>query len=178
MKARCVAVLCACVCSTAFAQEPAPAPPTAPPGEGEKAPTPGVPPVPSGNPAERQAWLRARIDEQLASPGLRGARVGVAVMEVESGRVLYARAEKAAPTGAASLNYNAISVTIAPAPKEGEPARVAVEPQSAYVVVDNHARTAGAGQPALNVAATLRGEQTVLTITGKILKSAEPRTFF
>jgi len=241
-----------------------------------------VPPVPAGSAAERQAWLRARLDELAGTPALKGTRVGVAVMDVESGRVLYARSEKItynpasnakivttaaalallgpeyrfktalyademrgsevvgnlyikgfgdpsfttedlwklvsdlyalgvrkvsgdivvddsffdnqrlppayeqkqddaswhAPTGAASLNYNAISVTVTPAAREGEPARVAVEPQSGYVLIENHARTSGAGQPALNVSAAARGEQTVVTVVGKILRGAEPRTFY
>src|SRR5437899_1554436 len=99
MRARCflmAALLRACLCSTAFAQEPAPSTPpgtSVPPGESTPPATTGVPPVPTGNPAERQAWLRARLDEQLAAPMLRSARVGVAVMDVESGRVLYARGE-------------------------------------------------------------------------------------
>src|SRR5262245_5374391 len=280
MHARCflVATLwCACLSSTAFAQEPAPTNPpgtTAPPSESTPPASTGVPPVPAGNPAERQAWLRTRLDEQLAAPILRGARVGVAVMDVESGRVLYARGEKMpynpasnakivttaaalallgpeyrfktalyadelrgsevvgnlyvrgfgdpsfvtedlwklvsdlyalgvrkisgelviddsffdpsrlppaydqkqddaawhAPTGATSLNYNAISVTVGPAPKEGELARVSVEPQSAYIAVDNRVRTVAAGQPTFNVAAAARGDQTLVSLTGKILK--------
>ena len=250
MRARCgwlVALCCVWLGSTAFAQEPAPPSPppatTVPPGESTPSST-GVPPVPTGNPAERQAWLRTRLDEQLAAPPLRSARVGVAVMDVESGRVLYARGEKLpynpasnakivttaaalallgpeyrfktalyadelhgsevagnlyvrgfgdpsfvtedlwklvsdlyalgvrkisgdividdsffdpsrlppaydqkqddaawhAPTGATSLNYNAISVTIAPGAREGELARVSVEPQSAYIAIENRVR--------------------------------------
>src|SRR5262245_17825942 len=75
--------------STASAQEPVST--QAPDGGAGRV----MPPVPTGSPAERQAWLRTRIDELLATPSLRAAKVGVAVMEVESGRVLYARGEKA-----------------------------------------------------------------------------------
>lgn len=51
----------------------------------------GLPPAPSGTPAEREHWLRARLDEILARHVLAAARVGVAVSEVDSGRSLYAR---------------------------------------------------------------------------------------
>jgi D-alanyl-D-alanine carboxypeptidase/D-alanyl-D-alanine-endopeptidase (penicillin-binding protein 4) len=52
-----------------------------------------LPPAPTGTPAERQKWLGARVDEILAAPGLAGAKVGVAVAEVDSGRALYGKNE-------------------------------------------------------------------------------------
>jgi D-alanyl-D-alanine carboxypeptidase/D-alanyl-D-alanine-endopeptidase (penicillin-binding protein 4) len=238
--------------------------------------------VPTGSPAERQAWLRTRLDELIGVPVLKGAKIGIAVMDVESGRVLYARNEKTAynpasnaklittaaalallgpeyrfktalyadelrgsdivgnvyikgfgdpslvteglwklvsdlyaqgvrklggdividdgyfdpvrmppafdqkqedgpwraPTGATSLNYNAIAVTVSPAPQEGQPARVTIEPPTTYVIVDNKARTAGTGQPQLQVAATARGGQTLISVTGRVLRGSEPRTFY
>jgi D-alanyl-D-alanine carboxypeptidase/D-alanyl-D-alanine-endopeptidase (penicillin-binding protein 4) len=48
-------------------------------------------PAPTGTPAERARWLAARIDEILAAPSLAGAKVGVQVAEVDSGRSLYAK---------------------------------------------------------------------------------------
>lgn len=259
----------------AFAQEP----PVHAPDAGTSS---SLPSAPTGSPAERQAWLRNRLDELLNTPALKGAKLGVAVMDVESGRVLYARNEKQsynpasnaklittaaalallgpeyrfktalyadelrgsdvvgnlyikgfgdpsfvteglwklvsdlyamgvrkiggdividdsyfdnarlppafeqkqedgpwrAPTGATSLNYNAVAITVSPAPAEGQPARVTIEPPTTYVVVDNKARTAGSGQPQLQVAATARGEQTLITVSGRILRGAEPRTFY
>jgi D-alanyl-D-alanine carboxypeptidase/D-alanyl-D-alanine-endopeptidase (penicillin-binding protein 4) len=244
--------------------------------------SPQLPPVPSGSPAERQAWLRARIDELLNAPSLKPAKLGVAVLDVESGKILYTRGEKMplnpasnaklvttaaalsllspeyrfktalyadevrgselvgnlyikgygdpsletedlwkmvsdlyaagirkvsgdlvvddtffdasrlppafdqktddrayrSPTGAASLNYNAIAVTIAAAPEDGGKPRVTLSPQTPYIVVDNRARTGTSGKPALNVTATEHGDQTMLTITGKIVRGSEPRTFY
>src|SRR5579883_3050601 len=63
-------------------REPAPAPPP-------------LPAEPSGSPADRQRWLAAKIDEILARPSLANAKVGVLVAEVDGGRTLYARNERA-----------------------------------------------------------------------------------
>jgi D-alanyl-D-alanine carboxypeptidase/D-alanyl-D-alanine-endopeptidase (penicillin-binding protein 4) len=238
--------------------------------------------VPTGGPAERQAWLRARIDELLGSPALKKASVGVAVMDVDSGRVLYTRGEKTplnpasnaklvttaaalavlgpeyrfktvlyadqvrgteivgnlylrgfgdpsfvteglwklvsdlyatgirkvsgdvviddtffdtarlppayeqkeedapwrAPTGAASLNYNVVAVTVSPAPQDGAAVRVTLEPPTSYVLVENHARTAKSGPALVTVTGSEHGEQTLVTITGRIGRGAEPRTFY
>lgn len=57
---------------------------------------PATPIPPRGGPAEKQAWLRGRVDAALAAPELRGARVGIAMAEVDSGRVLYSRDERLA----------------------------------------------------------------------------------
>src|SRR5262245_44157950 len=51
-----------------------------------------LPPAPpAGPPAERERWLKLRIEEILARPALVKAKVGVSVAEVDSGRVVYAR---------------------------------------------------------------------------------------
>jgi D-alanyl-D-alanine carboxypeptidase/D-alanyl-D-alanine-endopeptidase (penicillin-binding protein 4) len=47
-------------------------------------------PVPS-TPAEREAWLKARLDEILGLPSLGSAKFSVAVAEVDTGRMLYGR---------------------------------------------------------------------------------------
>src|SRR5262249_17366057 len=102
--------LCACLFSTARAQEPPAKSPS-----GEQPPTQSTPPVPvPGNPAERQAWLRTRIDELLTAPQLKGARVGLAVMEVESGRILYAKNERTAlnPASNAKLITTAAALAL------------------------------------------------------------------
>jgi D-alanyl-D-alanine carboxypeptidase/D-alanyl-D-alanine-endopeptidase (penicillin-binding protein 4) len=54
------------------------------------APTPIVS-APSGSPADKQKWLKEQIDAALGDPGLAGAKIGIAVAEVESGKSLYAR---------------------------------------------------------------------------------------
>jgi D-alanyl-D-alanine carboxypeptidase/D-alanyl-D-alanine-endopeptidase (penicillin-binding protein 4) len=46
---------------------------------------------PAGTPAERQKWLTDQIDAALKDPESTGAKVGIQVAEVESGKVLYAR---------------------------------------------------------------------------------------
>ena len=57
---------------------------------GKFAPTPIVS-TPSGTPAEKQKWLKDQIDAALGDPGLAGAKIGIAVAEVETGKALYSR---------------------------------------------------------------------------------------
>src|SRR5262249_38188580 len=93
------------IVSNAAAQEP----PVRAPDAGS-----ALPSAPTGSPAERQAWLRARIDELVGASALKGAKIGVAVMDVESGRVLYARNEKAAynPASNAKLITTAAALAL------------------------------------------------------------------
>jgi serine-type D-Ala-D-Ala carboxypeptidase/endopeptidase (penicillin-binding protein 4) len=58
--------------------------------QGKFTPTPVVT-APSGTPEEKRKWLAAQIDGALADPTLSGARVGVAVADVDSGKLLYSR---------------------------------------------------------------------------------------
>ena len=44
-------------------------------------------------PEQRLAWLKTQIDTLLQDPALSGAHIGIAVTEVDSGRVLYGRGE-------------------------------------------------------------------------------------
>ncbi len=48
---------------------------------------------PPSAPADRLAWLRAQIDTLVGDTALAGVRVGVAVCESESGRLIYGRNE-------------------------------------------------------------------------------------
>ena len=64
----------------------------APLDAGKFTPTP-VLSAPGGTPADRARWLKEQIDGAIADPLLAGARVGVAVAEVDSGKLLYARNE-------------------------------------------------------------------------------------
>jgi D-alanyl-D-alanine carboxypeptidase/D-alanyl-D-alanine-endopeptidase (penicillin-binding protein 4) len=48
---------------------------------------------PSGDPAQKAKWLQAQIDDVLKDPILSGARVGVAVVDVDTGKPLYTRNE-------------------------------------------------------------------------------------
>ncbi|MGZ3428003.1 MAG: D-alanyl-D-alanine carboxypeptidase/D-alanyl-D-alanine endopeptidase [Polyangia bacterium] len=65
---------------------PPPAPPTPP-----TAPPTTVVSSPHGTPVERQKWLKEQIDGVLAEPELSKAKVGVDVVDVDSGKILYAR---------------------------------------------------------------------------------------
>src|SRR5690349_19189601 len=56
-------------------------------------PTPGAILQPPSNPAERTKWLKSQIDLALTDPLLTGAKVGVSVIDVESGKALYSRNE-------------------------------------------------------------------------------------
>ncbi len=50
--------------------------------------------VPTGTPAQLEAWLRERISAVLEAPALRSARLGVSVIDVDSGRAIFARNDK------------------------------------------------------------------------------------
>lgn len=216
-----------------------------------------VPPLttPPGDPAQRQKWLEARIDQLLGVLVPARVRVGVAVLDVDSGRLLYGRNHDTplniasnvklvttaaalallgpeyrfktalyvdrdhkageyknlylrgygdpalgteelwklttelvsrgvkrikgdliiddtffdeqrvgpafeqknqdsayrAPQGAVSLNYNAIGVRVLPGVGEGQPARVQLDPPSAYFAVQNEARTVERGRTSIIV---------------------------
>jgi D-alanyl-D-alanine carboxypeptidase/D-alanyl-D-alanine-endopeptidase (penicillin-binding protein 4) len=67
-----------------------------PPTETQVVPTepaPKVPAAPTGTPAERSKWLSQRIDEILAAPSLAGAKVGISVADVDTGRPVYGKAD-------------------------------------------------------------------------------------
>jgi D-alanyl-D-alanine carboxypeptidase/D-alanyl-D-alanine-endopeptidase (penicillin-binding protein 4) len=46
-----------------------------------------------------------------------------------------------APASALSLNYNTVAIHVAPGDRPGAPARVEVEPDSAFLEIVNQART-------------------------------------
>ena len=46
---------------------------------------------PTGSPADRQKWLKDQIDSALGDPELAKAKVGIDVVDVDSGKTLYAR---------------------------------------------------------------------------------------
>jgi len=69
---------------------------------GNQAATAPVPPPPK-DPEARRAWLHARLDEILAAPALARAKVSVAVMDPESGKLVYAKNEKAGLNAASNV---------------------------------------------------------------------------
>jgi len=81
----------------AWAQVP---PPSADAGDGatspSKLPLGVLPPTPvlsapTGGPAEKLTWLKQQIDAAVGSEGIGAAKIGVAVIDVESGNTLYAK---------------------------------------------------------------------------------------
>ncbi|HEX6839860.1 MAG TPA: D-alanyl-D-alanine carboxypeptidase, partial [Polyangia bacterium] len=50
-----------------------------------------VVPSPTGSPADRQKWLKDQIDAALGDPELAKAKVGIDVVDIDSGKTLYAR---------------------------------------------------------------------------------------
>ena len=90
-----------------------PAAAQAAPGKGEKpapfstssgpnapAKVPGSPPP--DDPAARRAWFKRELDAIFEAPALRGAKLGVAISEFETGQILYARNHKAPLNAAAN----------------------------------------------------------------------------
>jgi D-alanyl-D-alanine carboxypeptidase/D-alanyl-D-alanine-endopeptidase (penicillin-binding protein 4) len=83
-----------------------------------------------------------------------------------------------APSSAASLNANTVTITVSPAATAGAPARVTLEPASTAVVVAGAVHTAAKG-PATPAVETSDGGagQTRITVGGRILLGSEPRVF-
>jgi serine-type D-Ala-D-Ala carboxypeptidase/endopeptidase (penicillin-binding protein 4) len=83
-----------------------------------------------------------------------------------------------APSSAASLNGNTVTVTVAPAATAGSAARVTVEPASAALVVTGTVTTAAKGPAAPTVETSDGGGgQTRVTAGGRIMLGSEPRSF-
>jgi D-alanyl-D-alanine carboxypeptidase/D-alanyl-D-alanine-endopeptidase (penicillin-binding protein 4) len=81
-----------------------------------------------------------------------------------------------APSSAASLNGNVVTVTITPAAAAGAPARVVLEPASAAVTLSGSVTTATKGPAVLEIETSDAGSgQTRVTVAGRILLGSEPR---
>jgi len=59
-------------------------------GSGRYTPPPTIV-APAGTPAEKLKWLSAQIDAAVADPSLAGAKIGIAVSDVESGKSVFAK---------------------------------------------------------------------------------------
>jgi D-alanyl-D-alanine carboxypeptidase/D-alanyl-D-alanine-endopeptidase (penicillin-binding protein 4) len=250
------------------------------------APAPDQPKAPA-DPAARRAWLKAQIDDALSTPALAKAKVGILVIESDTGKPVYARGEKTplnaasnvkivtssaalsllgpeyrwrttlsiaasaplppdgeitgdlvlrgggdptlvvedlaamvadlaalgvhkvhgalvvddgffdgatvgpaydqkkestasrAPSSAASLDFNAVAVTIIPGAAAGAPARVTVEPASPYFVVSGSVVTATDGPAAPSVETRDEGgTRTRVVVAGRVRLGSEPRTVY
>lgn len=79
-----------------------------------------------------------------------------------------------AAAGAISLNYNAVSIRVQPGAAEGQPARISLDPPSAYFLVVSEARTISSGRGSLFVEASEEKdaapgrEHTVIRVRGTI----------
>ena len=82
------------------------------------------------------------------------------------------------PSSAASLNGNAVVITVIPGAKAGAPARITLEPSSPYFNIVGRIVTAGMTGPAVPlVDSDQQGEQTRITVSGRIRMGSEPRYF-
>jgi serine-type D-Ala-D-Ala carboxypeptidase/endopeptidase (penicillin-binding protein 4) len=120
----------------------------------------------------------------LAASGLRKVRGGLVVdASAFDGTVMAPAFEQKndsagfrAPSSAASLNANVITVTITPAATAGTPARVVLEPVSEAVALSGTVTTATRGPAVLEVETSDAGSgQTRVTVAGRILLASEPR---
>ncbi len=126
--------------------------------------------------------------------GLAASLVAVGLRKVRGGLVIDAGAFDAAtvapafeqkndsaafraPSSAASLNDNSVTVTISPAAVAGASARVALDPASAALLLSGTVITASRGPAVLRVETSEAGKgRTRVTVAGRILLGSEPRT--
>jgi D-alanyl-D-alanine carboxypeptidase/D-alanyl-D-alanine-endopeptidase (penicillin-binding protein 4) len=123
---------------------------------------------------------------ELAALGLRKVRGSLVVDATffEGGNVGPAYDQKVdsaafrAPSSAASLNSNAVLVTVTPAAAAGGAARIVLEPPSPYYTVSGRVVTAAKG-PAVPLVETADGGNgtTRITVSGRIRLGGEPRYF-
>jgi D-alanyl-D-alanine carboxypeptidase/D-alanyl-D-alanine-endopeptidase (penicillin-binding protein 4) len=138
----------------------------------------------SGDPTFSTQDLNA-LAASLAAVGLRRVRGGLVIdtTAFDSGTsppVFDQKTESAAfraPSSAASLNDNVVTVIITPAPTAGAPARVALEPPSSALVLSGRVTTAAKGPAAPVVETSDAGNgRTRVRVAGRILVGSEPRT--
>ena len=138
----------------------------------------------SGDPSLNTQDL-AELVSDLVSVGLRKVRGGLLVDASAFDRATVGPAydEKddsaafRAPSSAASLNSNAVAVTITPGSRAGAPAHVVLEPASSNLIVTGKVITARKGPAAPLVLTSDAGNgQTRVTVSGRIRLGSEPRT--
>ncbi len=84
-----------------------------------------------------------------------------------------------APTGAVSLNFNAVAVHVAPGARAGEPARVSVEPPSDFLRIANHAVTVGPrGRRRLAVSSVALPGRQRIEVSGRLPAGGRPQVFW
>lgn len=127
----------------------------------------------------------AELASELGAIGLRKVRGGLVVDATAFDRATVGPSydEKSdsaafrAPSSAASLNGNAVAVTVTPGPSAGAPARVVMDPPSSNLVLTGRVITATKGPAAPIVQTSDAGSgQTRVTVSGRIRLGSEPRT--
>lgn len=73
-----------------------------------------------------------------------------------------------AASGAMSLNFNSVAITLLPGAEPGKPPVVRVRPDSGYIEVVNDATTVERGRERLTVSAHAHGDRTRLVVGGSI----------
>ena len=73
-----------------------------------------------------------------------------------------------AATGAASLNFNSVSIQIKPGTKVGERPVIRIRPDSGHIVVKNTAKTVNRGRERLQLSARAEGDGTMIELSGVI----------
>lgn len=137
----------------------------------------------SGDPSLSAQDLNA-LAASLAATGLRKVRGGLVIDNTAfDGTTLPPAFDQKndsagfrAPSSAASLNSNVVTITIAPAASAGSPARVVLEPASAALVQTGTVTTAAKGPATCDAETSDAGNgQTRVTMNGRILLGSEPR---
>jgi serine-type D-Ala-D-Ala carboxypeptidase/endopeptidase (penicillin-binding protein 4) len=138
----------------------------------------------SGDPTLSTAELNA-LAASLSAIGLRRVRGGLVIDTTAfdsnvSPPAFEQKNDSAAfraPSSAASLNGNVVTVTITPGPAVGSAARVVLEPPSPALVLSGSVITAAKGPAAPEVETSDAGSgKTRVTVGGRIRLGAEPRT--
>ena len=70
-------------------------------------------PKPPRDPAERLAWLKGRLDEVFAVPGLAKAKISAVAIDVETGKTIYAHGEKASLNAASNVKIVTAAAALA-----------------------------------------------------------------
>ena len=84
-----------------------------------------------------------------------------------------------APSSAASLNGNVVSVTVVPGPSPGTLARILLEPASPYFTVSGRIVSSGEGPAAHTIETQDDGHgHTVILVSGRVRAGSEPHTLY
>jgi D-alanyl-D-alanine carboxypeptidase/D-alanyl-D-alanine-endopeptidase (penicillin-binding protein 4) len=84
-----------------------------------------------------------------------------------------------APSGALSLNFNAVEVTVTPAAQRGQKARVELEPMTPFFRIDNRTSTVGrSGRARVTVSTELRDGRQRVVVEGRVPVGSRPHVLW